>query len=136
MNSFFVFLKNLIFSPFRIKKSNTLINSKIYVNRKNSFSIKDLDKIGLSLKSITRQITDKENVVTASQLPTHIFPWVLNLKKGFYRITFSPEVLSQINSGALAVSGGVARNTSGQIVAIGRSISPDKPSSFRVPFIS
>ena len=124
MLRFLINCLNRFFSIFYTQKNeDNLRNLKNYQSIEN-FSLKDLNKIGLNVKSITRQMIDEENTIISSQLPAHIFPWVLGLKKGLYQITFSPEVLSQIKSGALTVSGGVARNTSGQIVAIGKNISP------------
>ena len=124
MLKFLINCLNRFFSIFYTQKNeNKLRNLKNYQGNEQ-FSLKDLNKIGLNVKSINRQITHKENTIITSQLPAHIFPWVLGLKKGLYQITFSPEVLSQIQSGALTVSGGVARNTSGQIGAIGKNISP------------
>ena len=116
-----------------IVRSEKIIRSKKIVRQKNhpdfkqnntSISLKDLEKIGLEIKPVSDLKTiKKEKLIYASQLPTHIFPWVLGMNSGIHLIKFSPAIQSQINSGLLNVTGGVARNQSGQIMVHGASVS-------------
>ena len=80
-----------------------------------------MEKIGVTIESISK--VNKEKLIYASQLPAHIFPWVAGMKSGYYLIKFPPTIQSQINSGLLNITGGVARNPSGQIVAHGSGAS-------------
>ena len=83
-------------------------------------SLEDLKKVGVTTKQVSNlKEEDKEKLVYASQLPAHIFPWVAGMTSGLHLIKFSPTIQSQINSGLLNITGGVARNQSGQIVAHG-----------------
>ena len=103
---------------------NNIITQKLKTHHSTDIpSLKHLNQFGLNLKPVTDKIVDKENVIYASQLPAHIFPWALSLK-GVYQVTFKPEILSQIKSGVLSASGGVARNASGQIAAISKQVNP------------
>ena len=124
--NFMKYLKNLLHKfclLFYTSKSNT-VAQKLKIHHSTDIpSLKDLNKLGLNLKPVTDKMVNKESLIYASQLPAHIFPWALRLK-GVYQVTFKPEVLSQIKSGALSASGGVARNASGQIAAIGTNINP------------
>lgn len=89
-----------------------------------SFSLKDLEKTGLEIKQVSDLETiNKEKLVYASQLPAHIFPWVIGMKSGIYLIKFSPTIQSQVNSGLFHITGGVVRNQSGQIISHGTSAS-------------
>lgn len=119
-------LKNLLHKfclLFCTPKSNN-ITQKLKIHHSTEIpSLKDLNQLGLNLKPVTDRIVNEENLIYASQLPAHVFPWALRLK-GVYQVTFKPEILSQIKSGVLSTSGGVARNASGQIAAIGKSINP------------
>lgn len=76
------------------------------------------------LKSVPLSKAREGAMIYASQLPVHLFPWVAALKSGVYQIGFPPAVQSQINSGMLNVTGGVARSSGGQIVAHGQSLTP------------
>ena len=76
----------------------------------------------ISLKSVLLNEVNEATMIYASQLPAHVFPWVIGLKKGIYQIGFPPAVQSQIQSGMLNVTGGVARNSGGQIVAHGQAL--------------
>ena len=89
-------------------------------------SLEDLEKTGLltvervfNEKKISEE--NKERLVYASQLPAHIVSWVVGKASGMHLIKFSPEIQSQISSGFFTATGGVARNQSGQIMAIGTS---------------
>ena len=89
-----------------------------------SISLKDLEKAGLVIKqNFDLKTVNKEKLIYASQLPAHIFPWVIGMKSGLYLIKFPPEIQSQITSGLFNITGGVARNQSGQIMAHGASAS-------------
>ena len=88
------------------------------------FSLEDLKKAGLEIKQVSNlKEEDKEKLVYASQLPAHIFPWVAGMTSGLHLIKFPPTIQSQINSGLLNITGGVARNQSGQIIAHGAGAS-------------
>ena len=101
-----------------------LVNS--FTNKKNqkSFSFATLNKAGLVIEPVASTIVNKERLINASQLSIHTIPWLGLLKSGVYQIKFSPEIQSQINSGILNVTGGVARSESGQIIAHGSNVNP------------
>ena len=111
-------LKKLWYTP---APENTT-EQKIPYSKQNdvSSSLEDLKRVGVTIKPVSNLKTvNKENLIYASQLPAHIFPWVAVMKSGFYLIKFPPTIQSQIHSGFLNVTGGVVRNPSGQIVAHG-----------------
>ena len=87
-------------------------------------SMDSLTSMGLKIRPITRTSLKDKTVICSSQLPLHIMPWIGSLKQGIYQITFHPEVQSQIKSGVFTLTGGVARNQSGQIIAHGRNVNP------------
>ncbi|MDE0119827.1 MAG: hypothetical protein OXM55_07455 [Bdellovibrionales bacterium] len=91
---------------------------------KNSFSLAKLKQAGLIIEPINSKVINKEFLINTSQFSTQAIPWIGLLKSGIYQIKFSPEIQSQINSGILNVTGGVARNESGQIIAHGSNINP------------
>ena len=104
---------------------NTISQKKNQKFKQNNIhiSLRDLEKTGL-LKiepNVDEKKVNKENLIYASQLPIHIFPWIAGMKSGTYLIEFSPKIQSQINSGFFNVTGGVARNQSGQVIAHGIS---------------
>ena len=87
-------------------------------------SLEDLKKAGLTIEPVSDpEIVDKEKLIYASQLPVHIFPWVVGMKSGLYLVKFPPTIQSQINSGFLNITGGVARNPSGQVMVHGTGAS-------------
>ena len=89
-----------------------------------SISLKDLEKTGLEIKQVSDLKTiNKEKLIYASQLPAHIFPWVVGMTSGIHLIKFPPAIQSQVTSGLFNITGGVARNQSGQIVSHGASAS-------------
>lgn len=100
-----------------------LLKKKLYAKKNNtSYSLKDLEKIGLEITPVSdSKVINKNKLISASQLPLHIFPWVSGMKNGTYLIKFPPEIQSQISSGFFNVTGGVARNRFGQIVSHGTS---------------
>ncbi|MDE0120008.1 MAG: hypothetical protein OXM55_08395 [Bdellovibrionales bacterium] len=78
----------------------------------------------MEIKKISDPKTiNKEKLIYASQLPAHIFPWAIGMASGTHLIKFSPAIQSQISSGLLNVTGGVARNQFGQIISHGASAS-------------
>ena len=90
-----------------------------------STSLKDLKRDGWKVERVfNEKKVSGENLIYASQLPVHVFPWIVGMKSGIYAIKFSPEIQSQISSGFLNVTGGVARNQSGQIVTHGMNATP------------
>ena len=109
--NFFKFLMSFIF---RSSKKE---------DHKQLTSISSLEQMGVMIKPVNRTSLKDEIVLYSSQLPLHIVPWINFLKQGTYQIAFSPEVQSQIKSGVFTLTGGVARNESGQIVAHGKNIS-------------
>ena len=113
-------LKNLWRTP---KPENTRKQKNLNI-KQNDVSLEDLKKAGVIIEPASNPPTvNKENLVYASQLPAHIFPWVAGMTSGLYLIKFSPTIQSQINSGLFNITGGVARNPSGQIVAHGSGAS-------------
>ena len=107
-------------------KNTINYNENLNFQKNNAhISLKDLEKTGLLTveQDIDKKKVSKENLIYASQLPAHIFPWVIGMKSGIHLIKFSPTIQSQINSGFFNVTGGVARNQSGQIMAHGVSTS-------------
>jgi len=112
--SFFLFFKRFFYQKNKDKR-------KIKAHHDTEKILKALNKIGLNFKLVEDKDVSKEHLICASQLPVHIFPWVTSLK-GVYQVTFSPEILRKINNGFTSVSGGVVRDTSGQILEIGESV--------------
>ena len=119
LNSF----KKLWHTP--INKNTTGIIKNKNFKQNDSFSLKDLEKTGLLTveRVFDQKKASEENLIYTSQLPAHIFPWVVGMNSGIHLIKFSPTIQSQINSGILNITGGVARNQSGQIVVHGTNAS-------------
>ncbi len=115
-----------ILQQFFKKKLNKIYKSETQFSRQdNSFtSLKDLEKAGLAFKPIPPEKIKKGCFIDTSQIPIHILPHISVLKSGVYQIKFSPEIQSRIAMGTFNVTGGVARNQSGQIVAHGVSVNP------------
>ena len=123
IQNFLNLLKKLWYAPptKNIDKQKKNLDSK---KNNISFSLKDLEKTGLEIKQVPdSKAVNKEKIIYASQLPAHIFPWVIGMNAGIHLIRFPPEIQSQINSGFLSVTGGVARDQYGPIVSHGANAS-------------
>ena len=119
IRKFFNLLYKLRYSSITENRDRLNRNSGLEQNN-ISISLKDLKRDGWKVEKVfNEKKVSGENLIYASQLPVHVFPWIVGMKSGIYAIKFPPEIQSQISSGVLNVTGGVARNQSGQVIMHG-----------------
>ena len=70
-------------------------------NKPLYFSLEDLKKIGLRIEPVPKEVVNNELLVHASQLPSHLLPWLTTLESGTYRLSFPPKMEAQIYKGSI-----------------------------------